>query len=80
MRVLLRNAKIGLYHAGRKHRVGSPDAAADPRTIECAAELSGDENFEEMEVVVGYEDPAWELVLPLHARKPPAANPALSRG
>jgi hypothetical protein len=68
MRVLLRNARIGLYYAGRKHWVGTPDAAADLGTIERAAELSGDENFEQMEIVVDSQDPACELVLPLAAK------------
>ena len=69
--MLLRNARIGLYYAGRKHWVGNPDTAADLKTIERAAELSRDENFEQMEIVVGHEDPVCELVLPLSTKKPP---------
>jgi len=76
MGVLLRNARIGLYYAGRKHWVGSPATAADLQTIERAAELSRDENFEQMEIVVGYEDPVCELVLPLRTKKAPAKEPA----
>jgi hypothetical protein len=68
MRVLLRNVRIGLYYAGRKHWVGKPDTAADLKTIERAAELSRDENFEEMEILVDYDDPGCELVLPLQVR------------
>ena len=44
MSVILRNSRIGLYYAGRKHWVGRPDAAADLGTIENATELSRDEN------------------------------------
>jgi hypothetical protein len=69
MRVLLRNARIGLYYAGRKHWVGNPNAAADLRTIEHATELSRDENFEQMEVFVDYEDPRCELVFPLQPKE-----------
>ena len=76
MSVLLRNARIGLYYAGRKHWVGNPDTAADLKTIERAAELSRDENFEQMEIVVGYEDPACELVLPLRTKKAAGKGPA----
>ena len=78
MRVLLRNARIGLYYAGRKHWVGNPDAAADLRTIERAAELSGDENFEQMEVVVDYQDPECQLVLPLRTKTAPVNERVLS--
>jgi hypothetical protein len=76
MSVLLRNARIGLYYAGRKHWVGNPDTAADLKTIERAAELSRDENFEQMEIVVASEDPVCELVLPLSTRKAPSNDPA----
>ena len=65
MRVLLRHAVIGLYYAGRKHWVGDPDSALDLATIERATELSRDESFGEMDIVVTYGDPVCELVLPL---------------
>jgi hypothetical protein len=76
MRVVLRNARIGLYYAGRKYWVGHPDAAVDLKSIERAAELSREENFEQMEIVVDYEDPECELVLPLGIKKAPAKEPA----
>jgi len=72
MRVLLRNSRIGLYYAGRKHWVGKPNAAEDLQTIERAAEVSRDENFDEMEVLVDYGDPVCELVLPLGTHKAPS--------
>ena len=56
MRVLLRNSRIGLYYAGRKHWVSKPEAAVDCGTIERAAELSREENFEEMEILVDYDE------------------------
>ncbi len=79
MRVLLRNARIGLYYVGPRHWVGSAEAATDLQTIERAAELSRDEKFEEMEVVVLYGDPVCDFVLPLGTRKPRVKQPALSR-
>ena len=69
----MRNSRIGLYYAGRKHWVGRADAAADLGTIERATELSRDENFDEMEILVDYNDPTCELVLPLKPRT--AKNP-----
>ena len=68
VKVLLRNCRAGLYYAGRKHWVGKPDAAADLMTIEHATELSADENFDQMEILLDYGDPACELVIPLKPR------------
>jgi hypothetical protein len=70
VKLLLRNARIGLYYAGRKHWVGKADAAADLMTVERATELSADENFDQMEILVDYGDPTCELVLPLKPRSP----------
>ena len=69
MRVLLRNSRIGLYYAGRKHWVGRLDAAADLGSIEHATQLSREENFDEMEILVDYNDPTCELVLPIKSCK-----------
>ncbi len=69
MKVLLRNARIGLYYAGPKHWVGRPDAAVDLQTMELATQVSRDEDFDQMEILVDYGDPTCELVLPLRARK-----------
>jgi hypothetical protein len=65
MRVVLKHAELGLYYAGHKHWVGDPDSALDLATIERATELSRDESFAEMDIVVTYDDPICELVLPL---------------
>lgn len=69
MRVVLKHAEIGLYYVGRKHWVGNSDSALDLQTIERATELSHDESFEEMDIVVTYEDPDCELVLPLRRKR-----------
>jgi hypothetical protein len=65
MRVLLRHREIGLYYAGRKHWVGRPESAMNLETIERATELSAEEAFPEMDLVVTYDEPFCELVLPL---------------
>ena len=69
VKVLLRNPSVGLYYAGRKHWVDKAAAAADLMTIERATELSADENFEHMEILVDYDDPSCALVLPLTPRR-----------
>ena len=66
--MLLRNCSAGLYYAGRKHWVGRPEAAADLLSIEHATELSYDENFDQMEILVNYDDSSCELVIPLKPR------------
>jgi hypothetical protein len=69
MRVILRHAGIGLYYAGHKHWVGNGDSALDLETIERATELSRDESFEEMDIVVTYDDASCALVLPLRRKR-----------
>ena len=69
MRVILRHAGIGLYCAGRKHWVGSRDSALDLETIERATELSRDESFGDMAIVVTYDDPCRDLVFPLPRKR-----------
>jgi hypothetical protein len=73
MRVLLRHAGIGLYYAGRHHWVGNPDSALDLGTIERATELSRDESFEGMAVVVTYDERNRKLILPPKRAEEPAA-------
>ena len=75
MKVLLRNSSIGLYYAGRKHWVSRPEAAADLGTIERALELSREESFEQMEILVDYDEPLCELVLPVKPRGRPTSAP-----
>ena len=75
MRVVLRHTGIGLFYAGHKHWVGDPDSALDLETIERATVLSRDESFEEMDIVVTYDDPDCELVLPLRRKKEAGAEP-----
>jgi len=75
MKVLLRHAGIGLYYAGPRHWVGDQASAADLGTIERAAELSRAESFVEMDVVVTYDDPSCELILPVRRKRALRAGP-----
>ena len=69
MRVILRHAGIGLCYGSRKHWVGSRDSAVNLETIERATELGRDESFGYMDIVVTYDDPSCEPVLPLRRKK-----------
>ena len=75
MRVLLRHAVIGLYYAGRKHWVGDPGSALDLGTVEQATELSREEEFGDMDILVTYDDPSCELVLPIRRSRHAADEP-----
>jgi hypothetical protein len=68
-RVLLKHAVIGLYYAGRKLWVGNPDSALDLETIERATELIADNSFDDVDIVVTYDDPSCELVLPVRRKR-----------
>ena len=76
MRVLLRHAHLGLYYAGRKHWVSDPDSALELDTIERATEVSRDEDFAQMEIVVSYGESDCDLVLPIGTPAPTAAHAA----
>jgi hypothetical protein len=54
--------------------------AADLQTIERATELSREENFDQMEVLVEYDDPGCELVLPISTRRVPSNELVLDEG
>ena len=61
---------MGLFYAGRKHWVGNCDSALDLETIERATELGREESFDDMDIVVTYDDdPSCELVLPLRRKR-----------
>jgi hypothetical protein len=62
---------MGLYYVSPKHWVGDSGSATDLGTIERATELSRDESFEEMDIVVTYDNdaPCGELVLPLRRKR-----------
>jgi hypothetical protein len=69
MKVLLRHAGMSLYYAGCKHWVGDLDSAMDLGEIERAVELSREEAFTDLEILVSYGEPDCELVLPLSPKK-----------
>lgn len=79
--VILRHAPSGFCYGGQKCWVQAPARALDLVTIERAGEAAREEDFGGMEIVVSYDDPVCELVLPLShtgTRRGKAA-PALSQ-
>ncbi len=65
MRVLLRSADTKLYCSGSGHWGDNPAEAVDFEEIERAAQVCRKEGWRNMEVVLDYENPVCELVLPV---------------
>jgi hypothetical protein len=65
MKVFLRNREMGQYYAGSNGWSGNTSVTHDFETVESAVELARSQKFADMEVVLRYDDPACDLVLPL---------------
>jgi len=65
MGVFLRNRETGNYYAGSNGWSGNSSKAHDFETVENAIELARTQKLAYMEVVLQYDDPACDLVLPL---------------
>jgi hypothetical protein len=65
MSVILRHAPSGFCYGGQKCWVNGSGHALDLGTIERAGEAAREEDFGGMEIVVSFDDPVCELVLPL---------------
>lgn len=65
MRVLLRDGRTGQYYAGLQGWVENSIAAADFDKVEDATHFSRNQNLAAMEVVLHYEQPPCDLVLPV---------------
>jgi hypothetical protein len=74
MKVILQHAQVDLYYAGRQHWVGDRSHALNLGTIERATELSCDESFEDMDIVVICDDPTHELLIPVRRKFEPEAE------
>ena len=64
-KVFLRNREAGQYYAGSNRWSANSSEAHDFETVESAIELARTQKLTEMEVVLNYDDPACDLVLPL---------------
>jgi hypothetical protein len=65
MRVLLRSAKTRLYCVGIDQWTQDPDGARDFELAEQAIQFGREEQLTGMEVVLSYDDPFCDLVLPI---------------
>ena len=66
-RVLLRNQETGQYHAGPNGWGADCAGAHDFDTVENAIQHARTQKLAGMEVVLRYDDPACDLVLPVRA-------------
>ena len=69
MRVLLRQTKTKLYYVSLHQWIAEAKGAFDFDDVERAIKLSRDANLTEMEVVLSYDDPSCDLVLPIRGRQ-----------
>jgi hypothetical protein len=64
-KVLLRNQETGQYYLGSKGWSANAAMAQDFDTVESASNVAWTQRLSGLEVVLRYEDPACDLVLPL---------------
>ncbi len=62
VRVLLRNARIGLYYAGPNHWVSKFSEALDFKKIERATQFASEQKLTDVQVVWGSDRPGSKLV------------------
>ncbi len=64
-KVFLRNRETGLCYAGATGWIRHQDGAHDFGVVEDAVEFARNRRFLGVEVVLHYEDPVCDLVLPI---------------
>lgn len=64
-KVFLRNRETGQYYAASNGWSGNTSVAHEFDSVESAIELARTQRLADMEVVLKYDDPACDLVLPL---------------
>ena len=64
-KVFLRHRESGQYYAGSNGWSGSSSVAHDFETMESAAQLARNRGLAGIEVVVRFDNPGCDLVLPL---------------
>jgi len=70
MKVLLRNIVTGHYYQGPSHWTPDPEAALDLKQTSKAVQLVFDSHLESVEVVLCYDDPRYNIVLPFDRSRP----------
>ena len=64
-RAFLRNRETGQYYTASNGWSGNSSDAHDFETVESAIDLARTQRIADMEVVLHYDDPICDLVLPL---------------
>ena len=67
MRVLLRQTKTRLYYAGPQGWTGDCNNAVDLEEVTKALALGHEAKLAGLEVVLSYEDPLCDLILPVQS-------------
>ncbi|HOX58076.1 MAG TPA: hypothetical protein P5205_14340 [Candidatus Paceibacterota bacterium] len=65
MKVLLRKTNNSHYYVGKDHWTADSRCARDFGEVETAIQLHRDERLTDVEVVLSFDDPQCELVLPI---------------
>lgn len=65
MKIILRNSLTGLYYGGNQTWCADPSEAMGFDSIQAAASAAQEQKLESANVVLRYEKPTCELVLPL---------------
>jgi hypothetical protein len=65
MKVLLRKTETSLYYVGTNQWTADSSSARDFEQVEDAIQLHRDEQLTGVEVVLSYDDPRCDLVLPI---------------
>jgi hypothetical protein len=71
MRVLLRHPTTGLYFLNSKEWTERPEDAWDFKTSVNALQLVTEMKMQEVEILLWFDDPRYNLTLPLTAIQPP---------
>ncbi|HVV02278.1 MAG TPA: hypothetical protein VHH88_12995, partial [Verrucomicrobiae bacterium] len=66
MKVLLRHVNTGLYYRDSSEWTENPDAASDFKASANALQLVSEMRLEGVEIVLWFDDPRYNLILPLH--------------
>ena len=65
MRVLLRNTQTGWYYQEPSKWTPEPDSACDLEQLPHAVNLAFEARLEDVEVLLSFDDPQFNLTLPL---------------
>ena len=68
-KVFLRNREKGQYYAGSTGWSRNSSAAHDFSSVESASKFANSQKLADMEVVLHYDDPICELVLPVRQKR-----------